>query len=58
MSGLVGLWIGLQAFTLMAWVQSLIRVLRSYKLCGMFQKTERKKNKYTVCSSIPEFEII
>lgn len=48
MSGLVGLWIGLQAFTLIAWVQSLIWELRSYKLCGMFQKTEREKNKYTV----------
>ena len=41
---LVGLWIGLQAFTIMAWVQSLVRELRSYKLCGMIKKTERKPN--------------
>ena len=39
---LVGLWIGLQAFTIMAWVQSLVRELRSYKLCGVAKNNNNK----------------
>ena len=42
---LVGLWIGLQAFTIIAWVQSMVRELRSYKLYGMIKiQKERKLN--------------
>ena len=37
--------LGLGAFTVVAWVQSLVRELRSHKLCG--QKTTNKQtNKY------------
>ena len=34
----VVLWLGLKAFTARAWVQSLVRKLRSLKLCSMAKK--------------------
>ena len=49
MSGnsLVVQWLGLSAFTARAWVQSLVRELRSHKLCGM-AKNKRVRHKLVV----------
>ena len=49
MSGnsLVVQWLGLHAFTARAWVQSLVRELRSHKLCGM-AKNKRVCHKLAV----------
>ena len=34
----MALWLGLSAFTARAWVQSLVRKLRSLKLCSVAKK--------------------
>ena len=36
-------WLGLDAFTAVAWVQSLVEELRSYKLYDMVKKKKKKK---------------
>ena len=37
-------WLGLSAFTAVAQVQSLVRELRSCKLCGVAKKKKKKTN--------------
>ena len=34
-------WLGLSAFTVGAWVQSLVRELKSHKLCSMAKKKKQ-----------------
>ena len=36
-------WLGLGTFTAMAWVQSLVRELRSYKPLGVDKKKKKRK---------------
>ena len=38
-------WLGLGTFTAMAWVQSLVRELRSYKPLGVDKKKRRGRKK-------------
>ena len=42
-SSLSGLEVRIPGFTAMTWVQTLIRELRSYKLCGKERKKERRE---------------
>ena len=42
-SSLVVQWLGLSAFTAVAWVQALVRELRSHKLPSMAKKKKKKK---------------
>ena len=42
---MVAQWLGLGTFTVVATVQSLIRELRSHKLCGVAKKKKKKKKK-------------
>ena len=37
-------WLGLGAFTAVAWVQSLVGELRSYKLCSAAKKKKKEKS--------------
>ena len=46
-NSLVVLWLGFGAFTALAWVQSLVRELRSHKLSSMTKK-KKIKNKTTI----------
>ena len=38
-------WLGLGTFTAMAWVQSLVRELRSYKPLGVDKKKEEEERR-------------
>ena len=53
-NALVVHWLGLDTFTALAWVQSLVRKLVSHKICGTAKKEKKKGLHYEAYKSVSQ----